>query len=206
MSTKNQEKPKKPNQNKTKKKNPNKTNYKQKRKTPPQTTSTPARKKSTPTPPKQKNNKKTPIQNKTKKPTKTNARCNLYFLLRFGPLLFRNLCRVCVNHPLSTLHIVLLLIVYYMKDILIPRGIQNEDVSQRLKLPAAVPAVIAPVTNINASNQSNSEADRSGDKSNRAGKRGCSNATVAIIYLYGESSAHALLYFNNLKIKCCLSF
>lgn len=93
-----------------------------------------------------------------------------------------------------------------MKDSLFPKATQNEDVSHRLKLPAAVPAVIAPVTNINASNQSNSEADRSGDKSNRAGKRGGSNAAVAIIYLYGESSAHALLYFRTWKIRCCLSF
>lgn len=69
-----------------------------------------------------------------------------------------------------------------------------------------MPAVIAPVTNINASNQSNSEADKGGDKSNRVRKRGVSNATVAIIYLYGESSAHALLYFKIWKIRCCNIF
>lgn len=93
-----------------------------------------------------------------------------------------------------------------MKGRLFPKDIQNEDVSHRLQLPAAVPAVTAPVTNINASNQSNSEADKGGDKSNRVRKRHVSNATVTIIYLYGESSAHALLYFKTWKIRCCLSF
>lgn len=135
-----------------------------------------------------------------------NARCNLHFLLHFCPLLLRNLCRVYVDHPLSTLHVMLLLIFYSMKDSLFPKDTQNEDVSHRLKLPAAVPAVIAPVSNINASNQSNSKADRSSDKSSRGGKRGCSNATAAIIYLYGESSVLALLYFKTWKIRCCLSF
>ena len=95
-----------------------------------------------------------------------------------------------------------------MEDNLFPKDIQNEDVSHRLKLPAAVPAVTAPVTNINASNQSNSEGDRGGDKSNSVRKRSSSSATypVAIIYLYGESSAYALLYFKAWKIRHCLSF
>lgn len=82
-----------------------------------------------------------------------------------------------------------------MKDSLFPKDIQNEDVSHRLKLPAAVPAVIAPVTNINASNQSNREAEVV-TKAVELLLRGCSNSTVAIIYLYGESSGHALLYFK----------
>lgn len=179
------------------KKNLHKNKQKSSKKTPPKKThqlhSSP--------PQKTYNNKN--IQNKTKQ-LNPNARCNLHFLLYFGPLLFRNLCAVCVDHPLPTLHTVLLLIFYCIKDSLFPKDIQNEDISHRLKLPAAVPAVIAPVTNKNASNQSNSEAE----VVTKAGElllRDCSNSTVAIIYLYGESSAHALLYFKTWK-TCCISF
>lgn len=40
----------------------------------------------------------------------------------------------------------------------------------RMKLPAVVPTATAPVTNINASNQSYSKGDRDGDKSNNVRK------------------------------------
>lgn len=53
-----------------------------------------------------------------------------------------------------------------MEDNLFLKDTYNEDTSHRLMLPAAVSVATAPVTNINASNQSSSEGGRGGDKSN----------------------------------------